>query len=241
MRPKLILLDLDDTLMAFDTVSEAAWEKAVDIFINDNKLDVSKIVLLDKIHRTRKWYWNDPERHRIGRKNPEKARREVVKYVFLNYIKIDKKSADKFADNYSQIHEEMWHLFDGVEETLQKIRNNNIKLGIVTNGTSIGQRSKMIRFNIDKYFDYFFIEGEVGYGKPDIKIFECVLRETKIKSNHIIMAGDNLAWDIEPPQKLGIYTVWVNAKGVAHENTNIKPDKIIQKIPDLMDFTGDTG
>jgi putative hydrolase of the HAD superfamily len=238
MNTELILFDLDDTLMAFDIVSKEAWDKAVDIFINDNNISTEKDILLEKLHITRKWYWGDPQRHKIGRMNIINARREIVNLALKDCIDIEINKLEELADNYSGIHEELWHLFDDVEETLQKIKKRNIKLGIMTNGTSENQRGKLKRFNIEKYFDYFFIEGEVGYGKPDIKIYEYMLEKTKIEGNKIIMIGDNLVWDIEPPQRLGIYTIWINTKRAVLENFNIKPDRIIQKIPDIMDIIG---
>jgi len=236
MKPELILFDLDDTLMAFDLSSEKAWDKAVDIFIQENKITIERNILLEKINETRKWYWSDPERHRIGRKNIVQARREVVKLALKEYSNFKIHELEELADNYSQIHEELWYLFDGVEETLQFIKSKNIKLGIMTNGTSESQRGKLRRFDIEKYFDYIFIEGEVGYGKPDIKIFEYMLQKTGIECSKIIMVGDNLIWDIEPPQKLGIYTIWINTKGADLKKFNIKPDKIILKISDIIDL-----
>jgi putative hydrolase of the HAD superfamily len=221
--------------MAFDLVSEKAWEKAIDIFIQNNTIITEKDVLLEKINTTRKWYWADSERHRIGRRNINNARREIVKLALKEYENIGINKLEEFADNYSNIHESLWYLFDDVEETLQKIKERNIKLGIMTNGTSESQRGKLKRFDIEKYFDYIFIEGEIGYGKPDIKIYEYMLQTTGVECNKIIMVGDNLVWDIEPPQKLGIYTIWINTKKIILENYNIKPDKIIQKISDIND------
>jgi len=234
METELILFDLDDTLMAFDLVSDEAWDKSVDIFIQNNKIIIEKGVLLEKVNATRKWYWADSERHKIGRKNINNARREIVKLALNEYVNIGINKLEELADNYSNIHEGLWHLFNDVEETLQKIKERNIKLGIMTNGTSEIQRGKLRRFDIEKYFDYIFIEGEVGYGKPDIKIYEYMLQTTGVECNKIVMVGDNLVWDIEPPQKLGIYTVWINTKKVILENFNIKPDKIIQKISDIF-------
>ena len=234
MKPELILFDLDDTLMAFDIVSEKAWDKAVEIFIREKNVNIEKDILLKKLHKTRKWYWADSERHKTGRKNIINARRDIVRLALKEYENIKDGELVELADNYTAIHESLWYLFDGVENTLQEIKKNNIKLGIMTNGTSESQRGKLKRFNIDKYFDYVFIEGEVGYGKPDIKIYEYMLRETGVKCDKIMMVGDNLIWDIEPPQKLGIYTIWINTKGVALEDYNIRPDIIIKKIPDIM-------
>jgi len=234
MKPELILFDLDDTLMAFDLVTEPAWDKAIEIFIHEHNVDIEKNILLEKIHKTKIWYWDDPERHKAGRKNIVQARREVVKLSLKDYSNFKFNVLEELADNYSKIHEQLWYLFDGVEETLQYIKGKNIKLGIMTNGTSESQRGKLRRFNIEKYFDFIFIEGEVGYGKPDIKVYEYMLQETKTECSKIIMVGDNLIWDIEPPQKLGIYAIWINSKGADMEKYNIKPDKIIQKIPDIV-------
>jgi len=224
--------------MAFDLVSEKAWDRSVDMFIQRTNTDVEKKILLEKIHKTRKWYWDDPKRHREGRKNLIQARREVVKLALKEYSNFKSNELEELADNYSKIHEELWYLFDGVEETLQYIKGKNIKLGIMTNGTSESQRGKLRRFDIEKNFDYIFIEGEVGYGKPDIKIYEYMLKETKVESSKIIMVGDNLVWDIEPPLKMGIFTIWINSKGADLNNYNIKPDRIIQKISDIVNIIG---
>ncbi|MDR0303054.1 MAG: HAD family hydrolase [Treponema sp.] len=236
MKPELILFDLDDTLMAFDLVSEEAWDKAVDIFIQNNNINIEKNILLDKLRTTRKWYWSDPERHKAGRENIIRARREIVKLALKDFSKIEIKKLEEFADNYSQIQESLWYLFDDVEETLIKIKEKKLKLGVITNGTSEGQRGKLKRFNIEKYFDYIFIDVEIGYSKPDVKIYEYMLQKTKIKCENIIMVGDNLIWDIEPPQKLGIYTIWINSKKAVLEDFNIYPDKIIQKISNITEI-----
>jgi len=242
MIPELILFDLDDTLMAFDLVTDKAWDMAADKFINENNLKIDKSFLLEKINETKKWYWGDPERHKIGRKNLVNARREVVKLALKHIIDIGDSALlcntklERFADNYTQIHETLWYLFEGAEETLQKIKEKNIKLGIVSNGTSEGQRGKLKRFDIEKYFDYFYIEGELGFGKPDARVFEYMLQETKIDSKKIIMIGDNPDWDIEPPQKLGIFSILFNSRGLNLSKNTIKPDGIIYKICDIIDY-----
>jgi len=235
MKIELILFDLDDTLMAFDIVSNEAWDKAADEFIKSNNINIEKNILLENIHKTKKWYWGDPERHRIGRKNLNSTRREILKMA-LEKFNFETKALEDFADNYSNIHESLWYLFDDVAETLEKIKKMNIKIGAVTNGTSENQRSKMRRFDIEKYFDYVFVEGEVGYGKPDIKMYEYMLQTTKVENKNIIMVGDNLVWDIDPPNKLGIYTIWINKKGLKLEDYNIKPMKTINNISEIIEL-----
>jgi putative hydrolase of the HAD superfamily len=236
MKMELILFDLDDTLMAFDIVSETAWEKAVDIFLQNQSINIDRDIILKKIHSTRKWYWTDTERHKEGRKNIVHARREIVKLALNDYRSMETREIEKLANDYTRIHEELWYLFDDVEETLKKIKYKEMKLGIMTNGTSESQRGKLKRFNMEKYCDYIYIEGEIGYGKPDMKIYKYMLEETKIAVENIIMVGDNLVWDIEPPKKLGINTIWINTKGAKLEDTNIRPNKTIQKISDIINI-----
>ena len=236
MKFELILFDLDDTLMAFDLVGKDAWSKAIELFIKEENIQIEKNILLDKIQNTRKWYWGDSERHKQGRKNIINARRQIAQLALKDFLNIDREKLDDLADDYTQIHEKSWYLFEDVEATLKLLKKKGMKLGIMTNGTSESQRGKLKRFDIEKYFDYFYIEGEMGYGKPDIRVYERMLNETKVESNKIIMVGDNLVWDIEPPQKLGICTAWINTRGEKLEDFSIRPDKIVQKIPDVMDL-----
>ena len=236
MKPELVLFDLDDTLIAYDLVSREAWDRAADQFILENDIKTEKAVIQEKLNAAKKWYWSDPERQITGRKDLEKTRREIVKTALKDLIIIEDMELDRFADNFTKIHNGLWYLFDDSEETLQTIKKLNIKLGIATNGTSKNQRGKLKRFDIEKYFDYFYIEGELGYGKPDPRVYEHMLRETKIDNKKIIMVGDNLVWDVEAPQKLGIYSVWMNSRRLNPEDSDIKPDRIINRISAILEL-----
>ena len=49
------------------------------------------------------------------------------------------------------------------------------------------------------------------------------------------MAGDNLEWDVEAPQRLGIYAIWVDFedKGLP-ESTHVVPDRIVTNISQIL-------
>ena len=98
MNVELILFDLDDTLMAFDRVAKEAWGKAVDIFLQNRNIHAEKNDLLERIHATRKWYWSDPERHKIGRKNLAVTRRKLVKLALKDYASIANNELEELAD-----------------------------------------------------------------------------------------------------------------------------------------------
>jgi putative hydrolase of the HAD superfamily len=49
------------------------------------------------------------------------------------------------------------------------------------------------------------------------------------------MIGDNLEWEVEAPQKLGIYSVWVDSQGKGlPKGSNITPNRTIRSITELI-------
>jgi putative hydrolase of the HAD superfamily len=151
----------------------------------------------------------------------------------LNINKID--IAYLIADSYTKLQNELVHLFPKSIETLEKIKSIGIITALVTNGSRESQRSKIDRFGLLKYFDYCFVEEEVGFGKPDIRIYKYALKTLNLDAADTWMVGDNLVWDVEAPQKLGIYAIWNDyRKRGLPEGSGIKPDRIINSIDELI-------
>jgi putative hydrolase of the HAD superfamily len=49
------------------------------------------------------------------------------------------------------------------------------------------------------------------------------------------MIGDNLEWEVEVPQRLGIYAIWIDAHGVGlPADSSIRPDRIIHSLTELL-------
>lgn len=66
---------------------------------------------------------------------------------------------------------------------------------------------------------------EIGYSKPDPRIFEYALDKLQLQAEDVWMIGDNIRWDVGGPQAIGIAGVWINSKQVVlPENYEIVPD-----------------
>lgn len=119
--------------------------------------------------------------------------------------------------------------------TLKGLLDKRIKLALLTNGNGESQRSKVIRFGLDKYFGICLIEGELGYGKPDSRIYEMALNKLQVKAQQTWMVGNDLDFDIAGAQRSGIYAIWCDygKKGLP-EGSPIVPDKIINNITELL-------
>jgi putative hydrolase of the HAD superfamily len=84
------------------------------------------------------------------------------------------------------------------------------------------------------HFDVILIEGEIGFGKPDRRIYERALAELSIEAADAWMAGDNFEWDVAQPQRLGMTGVWVNPRGSRHpEGARIHADFMVRSISEL--------
>ena len=49
------------------------------------------------------------------------------------------------------------------------------------------------------------------------------------------MIGDNLEWEVEAPQRLGIYAIWIDVHGDGlPAESAVKPDRIIRSLAELV-------
>lgn len=80
------------------------------------------------------------------------------------------------ADSYSAVRVEITKPFPGAIETLHHLRGRGVGLALVTGGDGAFQRRKVENNGLDSIFDAVLIEGELGYGKPDERIYLEALR-----------------------------------------------------------------
>ncbi len=94
----------------------------------------------------------------------------------------------------------------------------------------------MDRFGLAELFDLILIEGELGFGKPDPRIYEKALDEMEVAPSDSWMVGDNLEWDVAQPQQLGIFSIWVDSRGAGlPAGNNVRPDRIVRRLSELRE------
>ena len=235
-RPRAILFDLDDTILEYDGNADQVWHSVVAEHAGSLAgLDVERFIAA--LNEYREWYWGDPERHRRGRLDLPLARREVVRGAFDVLGLTTPAVADEIAHAYSVQRELEVSPFPGAIETLNYIRAQGIRMALVTNGTSAMQRGKIERFGLESCFDYILIEEEFGVGKPDERVYLHAIAQLEASPAESWMVGDNLEWEVATPQRLGIFSIWVDSTGAGlPETANVAPDRIIHTLSSLTDF-----
>ena len=232
--PKGILFDLDDTILAFASVADQVWRDICNHYADQTGLFLSKD-LFQRLREMSNWYWADKERHKEGRKDLAAVRRIIVKRVFEDLGISEPELAIRIADDFSVQRLEAVHLLPGAEETLKYLSKQDIALALITNGETWMQRGKIDRFNLERHFKTILIEGELGYGKPEPEFYLRAMIDLNLEPKDVWSVGDNLEWEVEAPQKLGIYSIWNDYRGEGlPQNSKVRPDRIINSISELV-------
>lgn len=232
--PKTLLLDLDDTILELSNSRDRCWQSSCTRFIS--QLDgLTPEVVFTTIKEKSNWFWKDVERQREGRLNMQRTQREIVAAALRQLGRDNRALAHEIADVYMTEREETLQLFPGAIDTLHRLREQSVRLALITNGSTVLQRRKIEKFALASFFDCILIEGEFGMGKPDRRVYLHVLDQLGATPAETWMVGDNLECDVAAPQQLGIFGIWVDVAGIGlAESSPVRPDRIIRLLSELI-------
>ena len=233
--PRAILFDLDDTIISASAATPHAMEQVCAQF-SPRTPGVSAEGLFSALQKAAMEYWSEPDRQRQGRLNPAAATLFIAKSALDSVGAHDDSGlAEELAQSYLTTRERSLRLYPGAIETLEKLRGEDVRLALVTNGSAEGQRGKVVRFGLERYFGCIVIEGEFGVGKPDERVYMHALETLDTQPEDAWMVGDNLEWEVATPQRLGLRGIWVDWAGVGlPEGTSVRPDRIVRAISELV-------
>jgi putative hydrolase of the HAD superfamily len=98
----------------------------------------------------------------------------------------------------------------GVSSTLQTLHQRGLKLGVISNGSTDSQNTKLEVMGIRHLFSVVLISEEVGIKKPDPRIFRMGLEKLAVNASEAIFIGDNPVLDVAGAMAVGIRAVWLN-------------------------------
>ncbi|MEO8177401.1 MAG: HAD family hydrolase [Deltaproteobacteria bacterium] len=230
--PRVLLFDLDDTILRFTTGAPNFWLQALERHLP--QVLERHAPLCARIEAVNHEYWSEPERAFRGRQDLHGARRWVARAV-LEPEGVPLELCEQIADEVTEHKEAHVHPFEGAITTLGVLRERGHRLALLTNGSALFQRRKLQRFALEPLFELILIEGELGYGKPDARVFQAALDHFGVEPGDAWMIGDNLAADIVGAQQLGIYGVWHDPEGRGLPSLPpAVPQRIIRQVVELL-------
>ncbi|KAI3452832.1 hypothetical protein Pfo_009495 [Paulownia fortunei] len=113
-------------------------------------------------------------------------------------------SANYFEEVYEYYaNGDAWHLPEGAYETILCLKDSGVKLAVVSNFDS--RLRKLLKdLNVLDLFDAVIISSEVGYEKPDEKIFRAALDHISVEASKAVHVGDDTKADKAGANAVGI-------------------------------------
>ena len=232
MNVKALLFDLDDTLLDYSGGVELSWTQACASCCVPGGIEAPTLVAA--IAETRRWFWDDPERHRRERVNMLGAWQHIVEFALDRLGRPAPELAAAIARDYAARRRAVMQLVPDSVACLSELRRRGIPLALVTNGDAGQQRDKIVRHDLARFFDVIVIEGEFGAGKPDEAVYRHALKALGMTPGETLMVGDHLEFDVGAPQRLGLTGVWMDRGGLGlPEGSDVRPHRIIRSLDEL--------
>ena len=215
---KAIIFDAYGTLFDINSAAEKCKEK-----IGDKWLDFANYWRTTQLEYT--WLRSIMKRHK-------------------DFWQITQDSLDKSMKLYnidSLMREELLNLyknlssFPEVKETLNKLKEANYKLAILSNGTP-GLLNQLVKSNdLENMFDDIFSIEEVRIYKPDSKVYDIPIKKYKLQKNQIFFLSAN-TWDVSGAGNYGYNSVWVNRNNNIFDILDYKPSRKIKSLDQLLEI-----
>jgi len=98
-------------------------------------------------------------------------------------------------------------LYEEALEVLEELAAR-YTLGALTNGNA-----DVYKTDAGEYFDFAFLAEDIGASKPHPDMFQAALQRVKVQASKVVHVGDDPEHDIGGARKVGMHTVWMNARG----------------------------
>ncbi|NCB74783.1 MAG: noncanonical pyrimidine nucleotidase, YjjG family [Clostridia bacterium] len=219
---KILLFDLDDTLLDFGA-NEAASLKRL---FCEHGLNLTH-ELFQIYSAVNERLWSDCERGLIPLS-------EVLNTRFSRTLLNIGHSGDGAAweRRYRELLGEGTQLIDGAFELCRSLAFSH-RLFIITNGVTETQISRLRRSGLYECFEDVFISQEIGYQKPSKEFFKYVTSHIcDFSAENALVIGDSLNADIKGGILAGIDTCWLN-RNLKPLSSEIRSTYIISNLEQL--------
>ena len=148
----------------------------------------------------------------------------------MNAYEIDSAMRNELLDLYKILSP-----FKEVPEVLKSLKERNLKLAILSNGTPALLAQLVKSNNLDNLFDDLFSVEEVKIYKPVSKVYDLPVKKYQIKPIEITFLSAN-TWDVSGGGNYGYNAVWVNRNKSKFDNLDYQPKNEIDNLSQLLDI-----
>ena len=161
-----------------------------------------------------------------------------------DFWQITEDSLDKSMNEYSidvSMRDELLNLykvlstFPEVKEVLEKLKEENYKLAILSNGTPSLLQELVKSNNLVNIFNDIFSIEEVGIYKPDSKVYDIPIKKYQVEKKEVIFLSAN-TWDVSGGGNYGYNSIWVNRSNNTFDKLDYKAKHQIKNLNEILDL-----
>ena len=147
----------------------------------------------------------------------------------MNAFNIDKSMRNELLDLYKTLN-----TFPEVRNVLNKLKEKNYKLAILSNGTPSLLNELVKSNNIENIFDDIFSIEDVGVYKPDSRVYDIPTKKYQLQKNEVVFLSAN-TWDVSGGGNYGYNAIWVNRNNNIFDNLDYKAKNEVKNLNHLLD------
>lgn len=125
------------------------------------------------------------------------------------------------------------HLYTGVKEVLDQLRPR-YRLTAISDAQRAWAIPELNAVGLLDYFAPVIISSDLGYRKPDIRIFRHALDGIGLDSSEVLFVGNDMYRDIFGAQQLGLKTVFFKSNQGDQQRDRVDADYIIYHFQELL-------
>lgn len=211
----VVLFDLDDTLFAH--------QRAVGLGVAAHRhAHGGLLAAADDTAELARWHALEERhyhRYLVGELDFLGQRRARVRDFVAPYdldLASDR-AADQWYASYYVEYEQSWSLHDDAIPCLDGLRADapSIRFGVITNSELGFQSAKIDRVGLGSYIEHTIASGELGFAKPDARIFEHACAVFDVAVSDAVYVGDRLRTDAIGSSAAGLTGVWLDRGSTA--------------------------
>jgi len=196
---KLVIFDLDDTLIDFASTRQVAYGCMADVLDRegiDSKAYLAACVGidLDLFSRFTRGEITRAEYRDRRFSEPFAAMGLAAKLELVQQL--NKLFMDCVNDTPL--------LYDDTRQVLERLRRQGVHTAILTNGPSDGQRRKLKATGLAEAVDHVAIGEELGFSKPSPQAFHSVVQRFAVANAEALMIGDHPELDYDAALGAGL-------------------------------------
>ncbi len=124
-------------------------------------------------------------------------------------------------------------LYPDVRAALDEL-SGRFRLAALSDAQSAWAMHEIRAMGIDHYFSPIIVSGDLGFRKPDRRIFELALTGMRLSAKNVIFVGNDMFRDIYGARFCGMKTVFFSSNQGRKSADGVEPDYIIYRFAELL-------